>query len=1086
VIFISFMLGVLFSVAQYDGSITPVSPVTPNAAALFKPTERPLGSFSGTVPVSIPLYTLQLGGMKVPISLNYAMGGIKVEEVASNVGLGWSLAAGGSITRVMNGIPDDENGPGTGYLYSTVKPSTWPGSDWMTNVNNVLRNYGDIEPDIYYFSYNGNSGKFFFDESGNVIMDDQNGIKILPVFTSSTIVGWIITELDGTKYYFGSNKDKSLQSIDYVSTAYTSVGSLPNGPTQPGYNNNWHLMEIRDMNEENVVTFQYGVSNAQYTSMCGAYTLLAQMGGTVDCMPRDYYTDELKVTTYVTEHYPTKISSRAEYLNFSSSTDRTDYMGASKLNTVSLYDSAGVLKKKYGFNYTLFSAGSGADQYMKRLKLKGVSEFGGTGTDSLAYTFDYYEDMNLPSRISYAVDYWGYYNGQTTNYTYLPNIADSLVGLPVRRTDLADRRANPSYSYANSLKKIHYPTGGYRQFLYEGNIGLVEQGPQIMPDEAYVRYQSFDATSSDFVYSPSSSVPEWTHNFTVNSSDGGTTFNFSLTGAGYGNFRIVLTNTTHFVQVVVNTFYNQFTGTQMLQNGSYRLDFYYDLAGDVYDDLYGSWSESTLGSNTIFRYGQPYLKYNMNLGGIRVKEIDDYDHVSGKTYSTKYKYTLFSDSTVSSGLQPYPLTVAHYGNCAMRECTTLQLYPKSCYPMAAAGGSYVYYPEVTTYQDGNGSVQREYSFAFDGEQGAVDITQYPVTPPQDNGWQRSRLMIERHFDQNKNLLKKTLVSYPYITSSETGFFPHDPPQISDALVSWQTGWKIRGYFDENGVADVVLHDGCWNQYTLQGQFVGLGFTIDSLFSPNGNTVTRTENYYYTDLGLPYLKQQKVYINNNKTREVTYKYAFNADSVFKFGMSAAEKSMKSALVTAGYMQPIETVSTLTPNGGGAVFTEGVKMSLANFNGTKIHLSKSLHFTTMNDSLEQDCSRYDTYGNLCEQYKAGDVRAVYLWGYNNTLPVAKITGSDYATCLALVTPSVLQIPSGDQALRDEINKIRVGLAGTKAQVTTYTYLRMVGMSSQVDPSGNVVYYEYDNHGRLLLIRDQHRNVLKKYSYNVINPQ
>ena len=1063
---------------QNDGAVTTVTPVTPNAAALFKPAVHPLGNFSGTVPVEIPLHTLKVGNISVPVGLSYAMGGIKVEEVASNVGLGWSLLAGGSITRVMNGLPDDEHGPGTGYLYMTLKPSGFPGTPWLPNVDNIMRNYWDIEPDIYYYSFNGNSGKFFFDESGNVVMDNQNGFLITPVFVSYALLGWIITDLDGTKYYFGMPKDKTVQCIDYITTSYSSVLNIPNPPTSPGYNSNWHLAEIRDMNEENIIKFQYAETPTHYQTICGAYGKLMVMGGTSDCTPQDSYTDEVMLTTYVQEHYPIKISTRDQYMVLSSTTDRTDYPGASRLNSISIYDSAGIFKKKFNFNYTFFVGGSGADELVKRLKLKGVSEFGSTGTDSLAHTFDYYEAVNLPSRISHGVDYWGYYNGQNSNWTFLPNFVYSFGIYPVRQTNNAERRASPTSSCANSLTKIHFPTGGYRQFQYEGNTGLLEQGTQLMPDESYKRYQSFTATSSDFSYL-GFSFPAYTHDFVVSSSDGGTTFGYTLTGTAYGQFKITITNTAG-IGYLVNTFINQYTGTWQLPNGNYRLDFYYDNFASTFSRLNGNWLESTVGATTTYRYGQNCLKNNANLGGIRIKQIDDYDHITGKILSTKYKYTLFSDSTLSSGLQIYPLTVAHYGNCSNRNCQTIQLYPKSCYPMASEGGSFVYYPEVTTYQDGNGYIQREFSFAFDGT-GLLDITQYPVVPPKSNGWLRGKLMVERIYDQTKTIVRKTLTSYPYTTSSETGFFPNNPPQQNDALLKSQTGWKLRGYYSGGFVTA-----GCWTQYSIGGQFTAPGYVIDSIYSPSGKQGIRTENYYYTSLGKPFLKQQKIYINNNKTREINYKYAFNNDSLFVFGLSTAEHNMKSTLLANNYMQPLETTVTLTPSGGSPAFSEGNKFSSSYFNATKIHLGVAKHFNSMADSVIQNYTQYDGYGNLCEQYKSTDVRTVYLYGYHNTLPVAKIVGSDYASCMSYVSNGVLQVPSSDQALRDEVNKIRTGLAGTKALVTTYTYLPLIGMSSQVDPAGVVTFYEFDNHGRLVLVRDQNQNIVKKYSYNVVNPQ
>lgn len=66
--------------------------------------------YTGDLNYSIPLLTVPgPNGEAFPITLQYASGGIGVDQTASEVGLGWSLTVG-EIARRMNGHPDDYRG----------------------------------------------------------------------------------------------------------------------------------------------------------------------------------------------------------------------------------------------------------------------------------------------------------------------------------------------------------------------------------------------------------------------------------------------------------------------------------------------------------------------------------------------------------------------------------------------------------------------------------------------------------------------------------------------------------------------------------------------------------------------------------------------------------------------------------------------------------------------------------------------------------------------------------------------------------------------------------------------------------------
>jgi hypothetical protein len=50
-----------------------------------------------------------------------------------------------------------------------------------------------------------------------------------------------------------------------------------------------------------------------------------------------------------------------------------------------------------------------------------------------------------------------------------------------------------------------------------------------------------------------------------------------------------------------------------------------------------------------------------------------------------------------------------------------------------------------------------------------------------------------------------------------------------------------------------------------------------------------------------------------------------------------------------------------------------------------------------------------------------------------------------------------------------------------MTTLTYSPLIGVTCQCDPNNRISYYEYDGLNRLMLVRDQDKNILKQLCYN-----
>lgn len=66
-----------------------------------------MSGYTGVPDITIPLYTVQLKDFSFPVSLSYNASGIKVNEEATRVGLGWTLNAGGVVTHTVRGRYQD-------------------------------------------------------------------------------------------------------------------------------------------------------------------------------------------------------------------------------------------------------------------------------------------------------------------------------------------------------------------------------------------------------------------------------------------------------------------------------------------------------------------------------------------------------------------------------------------------------------------------------------------------------------------------------------------------------------------------------------------------------------------------------------------------------------------------------------------------------------------------------------------------------------------------------------------------------------------------------------------------------------------
>jgi hypothetical protein len=484
-------------------TVKPPSYPSPNAASLGKYGDIPVSYYSGIPNISVPIFTIKEGSLELPISLSYHSSGVKVDEVSSWVGLGWSLNAGGMITRSIQGGRDEgrtsltqnkSNLAGWGFFRNGGIPSqietckmtphnTIGGSSsCFSYFFDAGQGYIDTEPDTYTFNVNGLSGKFFFDEFRGVHMIPEGDLSIQP--DDYAFTGWKIIAPGGIKYFFGTTAATE-QTFAFPSQSIA-------GFTNDDYltTTTWYLYRMESPNGEDWISFEYEDEYYAFGNRKGHQTVhLSSTGFAGDHYQRSNVEPSAtavkgkrlrKITTssgFTTVDFLPKSVARID-LNYSTQLGwyllESVNTSAKALDEIVIH--SGVLQKKFVLSTSYFDSApcSGCSNLLpysanidaKRLRLDAVQEFDEVGNSIPQTTFQY-DGTSLPRRYSLARDKWGYYNGYDGNDGLFQDGYLSPFGVIQQTGDF--RNVNETKMMAGVLTKIQYPTGGSTSFYYEAN-----------------------------------------------------------------------------------------------------------------------------------------------------------------------------------------------------------------------------------------------------------------------------------------------------------------------------------------------------------------------------------------------------------------------------------------------------------------------------------------------------------------------------------------------------------------------------------------------------------------------------------------
>ena len=476
------------------------------SSSFAKFVDIPVSHYTGVPQIGIPLATAQEGPLKVPISLAYHSSGVKVGELASEIGLGWQLMGGGAIYRNVRGMMDEDtrNSRKGYYLHGSTMTNT------TTTLNEIQNGSRDGEADLFSFYMPGYSGKFYF-EGGNgstpsdvVLVPEQDlQVEVTDIECPSNgfcyIRGFKIIAPDGTRYYFGKYNPNADFAVDRTINTDLS-GSDPLYDMATG----WHLAKIETYDGKNDIIYKHLTSNYEYETLAPSSLKIVYNGSPTQTPIHAPSTTTLPSSSirYYTMNVYSKvldsIITRTQVFDFDHE-DRTDvsvFTTPSKkwaISGLKVYEGS-THCVSYVFDQSYFTDGtSPTDPYRKRLKLDQVQKKSCDNTEvEPAYTLNYIEPDGLAHRLSKAMDHWGYYNGKTTN-----NNTNVITLIPVSTYIIPNGTASFNYGHANRdtdtvyakkglLDKVTYPTGGHTAFTYEGHKALDQNAPGAKTPIAYL------------------------------------------------------------------------------------------------------------------------------------------------------------------------------------------------------------------------------------------------------------------------------------------------------------------------------------------------------------------------------------------------------------------------------------------------------------------------------------------------------------------------------------------------------------------------------------------------------------------------
>ncbi len=1104
-------------------SLQSYTPPSPTAASIGKFGNVPVGTSTGIPGINIPIYEFQHPGtgLEVTVSLDYHAGGIRVDELPSPVGSGWSLMAGGVISRSMRGIYDEMN---TGGFWNR---GPLPANEFQGNspydisgrpYNNMAAHELDSQLDIFSYNFLGHSGKFVYGKDGNILLLQSDNIKVEkfvgPLYSTTPIYTmlskFVITDDRGLKYIFNDAEITNNHSIGTVAGVYTS---------------SWYLSKIQTPAGVDLVTFTYedtdftyltGRSEAQSTLMPGMLNLPAGMPNSISTSSQRIQGKRLKTIVF-----PNGVILTASY----STTEYTVNSGDFLLKELTL-TSASTTK---GFKLV-------HDYSTNRATLRKVIPYGGVAKVEENF-YEFFYDAPLPNRLSNQQDHWGFYNNNQGSLIPTEVIVVGVGGNygQYHLMSGGDRDTDPGRCKAGSLKRINYPTGGYTEFEMEANRAV---DPRLNQEIVFLQQiYSYNGNVTAYCTSNSNTTTTFEFNGDTNSQ---TEFTIQIPTNSSVNCnsscKIVMEIRGPSNQLLDVKYFDPPVGSYSPEHkftlgalvpGTHKIVTYTQAGLSNYIAYISvRWKESRI-QNPI-EVQQKLGKNQLYVGGLRVKSIKDYAAGASQPTSTReYSYVLNDNVTSSGTLGFYPVYSnkicymwgeggpggeGYEGNCnspnyIMQSSTTI-------HPMMFSSGSPVAYKRVVERikgSDGSYLGRTEYYYKSFDQAPAILIKPFPFTPPEYKEWVNG-LLDRIEIYSNSAILKTEEYFYdlyeePYWNDAAR-FEALRSISIAPVKHKVPPSWSLPNYFKANDF------------YPIAGR-ADLTQKITTEFTPDGTIITTENKTLHPD----YFYTKSIEVSNSLQKPVKRQFVYPKDKVTAAqDPTGVYQSMVNDHHIGAVVEEIKYIS--------GVETESVKATYgAPF--PSLYLPTLIEARQAGNTLTSSIQfhEYDMYSNPVTVSKQNDIKKLYVWNSNGHFVEAEVvnatsvqvyinsfensdgnsTGGDCRTGLKSrvngFSKSLSNIPNGTYILsywskttsgwqlnRQEVtvgsSSYTINLSGQiddirfypkTSSVVTYTYDGLSGVTSVTDANDLTVFYEYDIFGRLKLKKDADGNIVSQHMYH-----